>query len=100
MDIATDFSKYKMLMQDSFFKRLGKVVNVVGLTIESAGPDARLGDLCRIYVSGRGGDFIHAEVVGFKGGRTVLMPFEVRNLYIYSPKGSASGKNTRPLVTV
>ncbi|MCR5282397.1 MAG: flagellar protein export ATPase FliI, partial [Lachnospiraceae bacterium] len=54
-----------------------KVVNVVGLTIESAGPDARLGDLCRIYVSGRGGDYIHAEVVGFKGGRTVLMPFEV-----------------------
>ncbi len=72
-----DFSRYRMLRQDVFFKRLGKVVNMVGLTIESAGPDARLGDLCRIYKSGREGEYIHAEVVGFKGGRTVLMPFEV-----------------------
>ena len=73
----SDFSRYRMLRQDSFFKRLGKVINMVGLTIESAGPDARLGDLCRIYKAGRDGDYIHAEVVGFKGGRTVLMPFEV-----------------------
>ncbi|MCR4691104.1 MAG: flagellar protein export ATPase FliI [Lachnospiraceae bacterium] len=72
-----NFSRYRMLRQDTFFKRLGKVVNMIGLTIESAGPDARLGDLCRIYKSGREGDYIHAEVVGFKGGRTVLMPYEV-----------------------
>ncbi len=77
MDAAMDFSRYRMLRQDVFFRRLGKVINMIGLTIESAGPDARLGDLCRIYKIGRDGEYIHAEVVGFKGGRTVLMPFEV-----------------------
>lgn len=71
------FEKYEQLKNDLFFKRLGKVVNVVGLTIESAGPDAKLGDLCRIYKNGREGDFISAEVVGFKDAKTLLMPYEV-----------------------
>lgn len=71
------FEKYEKLKNDIFFKRLGKVVGVVGLTIESAGPDAKLGDLCRIYKSGREGDYISAEVVGFKDGGTLLMPYEV-----------------------
>lgn len=69
--------KYEQLKNDLFFKRLGKVVNVVGLTIESAGPDAKLGDLCRIYKSGREGAYISAEVVGFKDSKTLLMPYEV-----------------------
>lgn len=71
------FEKYDKLKNDLFFKRLGKVVNVVGLTIESAGPDAKLGDLCRIYKNGREGEFISAEVVGFKDAKTLLMPYEV-----------------------
>ncbi len=54
---------------------MGKVVNVVGLTIESAGPDAKIGDICRIYP---GEDYqpIRAEVVGFKNKKTLLMPYE------------------------
>lgn len=72
-----DYSKYNRLTSQSFFKRLGKVVNVVGLTIESAGPDAKLGDLCRIYKEGRDGASCLAEVVGFKAGYTLLMPCEV-----------------------
>ncbi len=71
------FDKYEQLKSDVYFKRLGKIVNVVGLTIESAGPDARLGDLCRVYKQGRSGDHITAEVVGFKDGHTILMPYEV-----------------------
>lgn len=71
------FEKYDQLKDDLFFKRLGKIVNVVGLTIESAGPDARLGDLCRVYKKGRTGDYITAEVVGFKDRHTILMPYEV-----------------------
>ena len=66
-----DYSKYNKAVQFTFFKKMGKVVNVVGLTIESAGPDAKLGDLCRIIPKS---DDIHeaadeeilAEVVGFK----------------------------------
>ena len=76
----SDFSRYRMLRQDSFFKRLGKVINMVGLTIESAGPDARLGDLCRIYKAGRDGDYIHAEVDGWyrrrmRRGKRRLSPY-------------------------
>ena len=76
-DLQTQFEKYEQLKDEVYFKRLGRIVNVVGLTIESAGPDARLGDLCRVYKQGRSGEHITAEVVGFKGGRTILMPYEV-----------------------
>ena len=44
-----DFSKYSKVLNTPLFLKMGKVVNVVGLTIESAGPDARLGDVCEIF---------------------------------------------------
>lgn len=72
-----DGNKYRQLLSEPLYKRLGKVVNVVGLTIESAGPDAKLGDLCRIYKNGREGESCMAEVVGFKEGYTLLMPYEL-----------------------
>lgn len=71
-----DIKKYEKAYQLTYYKKLGKVVNVVGLTIESAGPDAKMGDLCRIYKEGRGGEYILAEVVGFKNKHTLLMPYE------------------------
>ena len=39
-----DFEKYNKLADKTFYRKLGKVVNVVGLTIESAGPDSKLQD--------------------------------------------------------
>ena len=48
MDVTVNFQKYKNAEDENYFVRMGKVVNVVGLTIESAGPDAKLGDLCMI----------------------------------------------------
>ena len=71
-----DIKKYSKALDMTYFKKMGKVVNVVGLTIESAGPDAKMGDLCRIYKEGRTGEFILAEVVGFKNRYTLLMPYE------------------------
>ena len=71
-----DLHKYQDLTNQTYYKKLGKVVNVVGLTIESAGPDAKLADICRIYLEGRSGKSVMAEVVGFKDGRTILMPYE------------------------
>jgi len=71
-----DFSKYEKLLQKKFVKKLGKVVNVVGLTIESNGPDAKLYDLCRIIVDEDADKYVMAEVVGFKDGKTILMPYE------------------------
>lgn len=73
---TVDFSKYKNLTEKVFFRKLGKVVNVVGLTIESAGPDARLGDICQIFPGEEKAKPIMAEVVGFKDKKTLLMPYE------------------------
>lgn len=72
-----DFSKYESVKHNKFFNKLGRVVNVVGLTVESSGPDATLGDICRIYTDNLKSDYIVAEVVGFKDNKTLLMPYEV-----------------------
>lgn len=74
MDITIDFHKYSKIADDTFFKKKGRVENVVGLTIESAGPEAKLGDLCIIYPADETYAPIVAEVVGFKDRKTLLMP--------------------------
>jgi len=56
------------------FEYTGTVCQVIGLTIESIGPLAKIGDLCRIYPQTDGQPVI-AEVVGFKGHHNLLMPF-------------------------
>ena len=74
--LTVDFSKYQKLKEENYFHKLGKVVNVVGLTVESAGPDARLGDICSIFPEGEDARPVMAEVVGFKDKKTLLMPYE------------------------
>ena len=71
-----DVEKYNKLADKTFYRKLGKVVNVVGLTIESAGPDSKLGDLCRILPETEGAKPIMAEVVGFRDKKTLLMPYD------------------------
>ncbi len=72
-----NFKKYNKLTEKAFFRKMGKVVNVVGLTIESAGPDAKLGDICTIFPDAEEEMApIPAEVVGFKDKKTLLMPYE------------------------
>lgn len=70
--------KYREVLSVPLYKVRGKVVNVVGLTIESAGPYAKLGDICMIYpnAANAGGNPALAEVVGFREGRNLLMPYE------------------------
>lgn len=78
MGTTVNFEKYNRVLSDSFFKVKGKVVNVVGLTIESKGPQARLGDIC-VITSGireESGKQVLSEVVGFKEGKVLLMPYE------------------------
>lgn len=69
-----DTAKYYSLLDNNYFDRLGKVTKVVGLTIESIGPDAKLNDLCEIIAED--GKRIQAEVVGFRDKNLLLMPFE------------------------
>ena len=59
------------------FKKYGRVTRVVGLMIESQGPESSIGDVCKIHVPTiRDGDqVILAEVVGFKDEIVVLMPY-------------------------
>ncbi len=76
METNISFQKYQAVVNKSFFKKLGKVENVVGLTIESSGPDAKLGDMCKIYTDPEKERGILAEVVGFKDKKTLLMPYE------------------------
>ena len=72
-----NFQKYNKLTEKTYFRKMGKVINVVGLTIESAGPDAKLGDICVIYPDAEENlSPIPAEVVGFKDRKTLLMPYE------------------------
>nr|WP_330389854.1 flagellar protein export ATPase FliI [Lachnospira pectinoschiza] len=71
-----DRNKYYALTDKSFYDKLGKVTKIVGLTIESIGPDAKLNDLCRI-VSADKSVVLYAEVVGFRDSRVLLMPFDV-----------------------
>jgi len=49
----------------------GRVAEIVGLVIESNGPNARVGDLCWIETAEAP---VAAEVVGFRADRTLLMP--------------------------
>ncbi len=76
--LRTQLKKYKQCIEEPLFKKLGKVVNVIGLTIESAGPEAKLGDICKIFPAQEQetDTSIMAEVVGFKAGMTLLMPYE------------------------
>ena len=50
----------------------GRVAQVVGLTIEARGLDSQVGEVCEIRPNGHAP--LTAEVVGFRDGRTLLMP--------------------------
>lgn len=56
-------------------KRTGRIVRSVGLTVESEGPGARLGEICEIASRAHGRSAL-AEVVGLSEGRVLLMPYE------------------------
>ena len=71
-----DKAKYYNLINKTYYKKMGRVSKVIGLTVESIGPDAKLNDVCKILLLDKAGQHINAEVVGFKDNRIVLMPFE------------------------
>ncbi len=69
--------KYLQLLDKQFYKSYGKVTKVVGLTVESVGPQARLNDLCKIYLDKEMTDYAMAEVVGFHESKLILMPYDL-----------------------
>lgn len=71
--IDIDFSKYDVILKKQYVKHLGRVAQVVGLTLESLGPNCNVGDVCHIYMNKHENPTL-AEVVGFKDNRILLMP--------------------------
>ncbi|MEH7440956.1 flagellar protein export ATPase FliI [Bacillus sp. JJ1122] len=76
------------------FKRFGRVKRVVGLMIESQGPESSIGDVCFIHVGTKKRRKIQAEVVGFKDENVILMPYT--SLHDISP-GSLVETTMKPL---
>ncbi len=74
MDYNMD--KYMAVADGNFFNRLGRVVKIVGLTIESVGPKASLNDLCMIISNTDEDAYVIAEVVGFADKHLLLMPYD------------------------
>lgn len=70
-----NLQKYsKMLSDTKTIEYFGRVIQVIGLTVEANGPAVKIGEICDIY-SMDGDSSIKAEVVGFKESRVLLMPF-------------------------
>jgi len=73
LELADRLSQYKVQGLTSRPIASGKLVRVVGLTLEATGCRAPIGSLCRVEtMSGE----MEAEVVGFSGDRLFLMPSE------------------------
>ncbi|NLM49653.1 MAG: flagellar protein export ATPase FliI [Clostridiaceae bacterium] len=70
-----DLDKYIYKIKDAnTITSYGKVSKVVGLMIESTGPNVKIGDICKIYTYNRE-NFVLAEVVGLRNEVVMLMPF-------------------------
>jgi flagellum-specific ATP synthase len=71
---VVNLSKYQdILEKTNLIEYIGKVTKVVGLTIESNGPEVNIGEICRINAL-RENKKIAAEVVGFRDNKVLLMP--------------------------
>ncbi|MBR3484217.1 MAG: flagellar protein export ATPase FliI [Lachnospiraceae bacterium] len=70
-----DVKKYEAFLDKRYIKELGRVKKVVGLTMESFGPDVVLDDVCRVTSIDHKVE-TRAEVIGFKDDYVLLMPYE------------------------
>jgi flagellum-specific ATP synthase len=64
----------EVLNKGDFCRWCGRVSELVGLLIEADGPAAAVGDFCEVHTSS--GRLLRAQVIGFRGGRVLLMPLE------------------------
>jgi len=68
----TKYSDY--LSKFDTLERAGRVTRIVGLAVEATGPSSRIGDICEMYTLDNE-RCMRAEIVGFRDGQTLLMPF-------------------------
>lgn len=65
----------ELILKSETADRIGKIENIVGMSIEASGGRCGVGDIAMIYDEGRNRQ-VPAEVVGFKDGRLQLMTYE------------------------
>src|SRR5450432_3646933 len=65
---------HEELEQITSMRWTGQVTEVVGLLVESRGPNVAIGDFCEVQTAG--GRRIRMQVVGFRNGRVLSMPLE------------------------
>ena len=70
--LATRLEQTQVQLEAQGMVREGVLRRAIGLTLEASGCEAPLGGRCR--VESNGGRWVDAEVVGFSGERTYLMP--------------------------
>ena len=63
----------KVIENSKTIAKIGKITEIIGLTIVADGPVSSIGDLCHI-IGENLSEIIYAEVVGFKEDRVLLMP--------------------------
>ncbi len=69
-------AKYRQILRmGEFYTREGKIDQIVGMTVEATGIVCNIGDICNI-VLGNGKQSILSEVVGFRGNKVLLMPYQ------------------------
>mgnify|MGYP000863666835 FL=1 len=76
----------------------GRVMKVVGLTVESNGPTVNMGNICRIYPFA-GDSYVEAEVVGFRDQRVLLMPFGDMTGIGFGSRVVSTGRSLRVAVS-
>jgi len=64
----------ELVSEHDFLHLNGSVKKIIGLTIESAGPEVFLGECCKIKTIN--GKTVLSEVVGFKDNHIILMPLD------------------------
>jgi len=90
---ALSLKKYNMALAGSpFIEFSGRVRKIIGLAIESDGPEANIGELCEIKAA-REGRSVYAEVIGFRDGKAMLMPLGSLNGVGPGSKVVATGTN-------
>ena len=76
MKVEFDFDRMNQVLKDTdLLTYSGEVCQVTGLTIESIGPVARVGEICRIIPLKNDQSIVSAEITGFKGNNILLMPY-------------------------
>ncbi len=87
-----------LLKQSNLINTFGKVNKVVGLVVEATGLKASLGDVCHIIPEAPNENPIAAEVVGFRDGNLLFMPYgEMRGV---RPGSLIQNSNLPPLFPV